>query len=176
MNLLLPRSDRRRFFLLSDFQSNALHGDINKTLKTLLSPFFLTSTAAKPLNNAAVPLRTFLSGNEYSSKRRRRPPSDSSPKTQTPQIVAAGLLLSLSSNKNPSKRCRRPPLIPLRQRVPLKTLPQASSDPSPETKIHSKRCRRVSFIPLQRKNPSKRRRMARREQRSVSATFILILF
>ena len=40
----------------------------------LLSPFFLTSTAAKPINNAAVPLRTFLSGNEYPSKRRRRPP------------------------------------------------------------------------------------------------------
>ena len=74
MNLLLPLSDRRRFFLLSDFQSNALHGDINKTLKTLLPPFFLTSTAAKPLNNAAVPLRTFLSGNEYPSKRCRRPP------------------------------------------------------------------------------------------------------
>ena len=108
MNLLLPRSDRRRFFLLSDFQSNALHGDINKTLKTLLPPFFLTSTAAKPLNNAAVPLRTFLSGNEYPSKRRRRPPliplrkrislktspqapSDPSPETQTPQNVAAGL-------------------------------------------------------------------------------------
>ena len=74
MNLLLPRSDRRRLFLLSDFQSNALHGDINKTLKTLLSPFFLTSTAAKPLNNAAVPLRTFLSGNTNPSKRCRRPP------------------------------------------------------------------------------------------------------
>ena len=76
MNLLLPRSDRRRFFLLSDFQSNALHGDINKIKlsKTLLPPFFLTSTAAKPRNNAAVPLRTFLSGNEYPSKRRRRPP------------------------------------------------------------------------------------------------------
>lgn len=35
-----------------------------KLSKTLLPPFFLTSTAAKPLNNAAVPLRTFLSGNE----------------------------------------------------------------------------------------------------------------
>ena len=70
-----------------------------KLSKTLLPPFFLTSTAAKPLNNAAVPLRTFLSGNEY-----------------------------------PSKRLRRPPLIPLRQRIPLKTLPQASSDPSPATK------------------------------------------
>ena len=45
-----------------------------KLSKTLLPPFFLTSTAAKPLNNAAVPLRTFLSGNEYPSKRRRRPP------------------------------------------------------------------------------------------------------
>ena len=100
MNLLLPRSDRRRFFLLSDFQSNALHGDINKIKlsKTLLPPFFLTSTAAKPLNNAAVPLRTFLSGNEY-----------------------------------PSKRRRRPPLIPLRKHKPLKTSPQASSYPSPET-------------------------------------------
>lgn len=30
--------------------------------------------AAKPLNNAAIPLRTFLSGNEYPSKRCRRPP------------------------------------------------------------------------------------------------------
>lgn len=29
--------------------------------------------AAKPLNNAAIPLRTFLSGNEYPSKRRCRP-------------------------------------------------------------------------------------------------------
>ena len=57
----------------------------------LLSPFFLTSTAAKPINNAAVPLRTFLSGNEY-----------------------------------PSKRRRRPPLIPLRQRIPLKTSPQSA--------------------------------------------------
>ena len=120
MNLLLPRSDRRRLFLLSDFQSNALHGDINKTLKTLLSPFFLTSTAAKPLNNAAVPLRTFLSGNEY-----------------------------------PSKRCRRPPLIPLRQRIPLKTLPQAPSDPSQATKKNSKRRRRPPLIPLRKHKPLK---------------------
>ena len=144
MNLLLPpRSDRRRFFLLSDFQSNALHGDINKTLKMLLSPFFLTSTAAKPINNAAVPLRTFLSGNEYPSKRRRRPPliplrqritlktspeasSDPSPATKTPQNVAGGLLLSLSGDKNPSKRRRRPPLIPLRKRISLKTSPQSA--------------------------------------------------
>lgn len=137
MNLLLPRSDRRRFFLLSDFQSNTLHGDINKTLKTLLSPFFLTSTAAKPLNNAAVPLRTFLSGNEYPSKRCRRP-----------------TLIPLKRQKN-SKRRRRPPLIPLRKHKPLKSLPQASSYPSPETKIHSKRCRRVPFIPLQRQIPLK---------------------
>lgn len=117
MNLLLPRSDRTRLFLLSDFQSNALHGDIRLS-KTLLTPFFLTSTAAKPLNNAAIPLRTFLSGNEYPSKRRRRPPliplrqrislktspqdsSDPSPATNTPQNVAGGLLLSLSSNNNP---------------------------------------------------------------------------
>ena len=69
-----------------------------KLSKTLLPPFFLTSTAAKPLNNAAVPLRTFLSGNEY-----------------------------------PSKRCRRPPLIPLRKHKPLKSSPQAPSDPSPAT-------------------------------------------
>ncbi len=45
-----------------------------KLSKTLLPPFFLTSTAAKPLNNAAIPLRTFLSGNEYPSKRCWRPP------------------------------------------------------------------------------------------------------
>ena len=150
MNLLLPRSDRRRFFLLSDFQSNALHGDINKTLKTLLPPFFLTSTAAKPLNNAAVPLRTFLSGNEYPSKRRRRPPliplrqrislksspqasSYPSPATKNPQNVAAGPLLSLSGNEYPSKRRRRSPFIPLWRRKPLKTSPQASSYPSPAT-------------------------------------------
>ena len=143
MNLLLPRSDRRRFFLLSDFQSNALHGDINKTLKTLLPPFFLTSTAAKPLNNAAVPLRTFLSGNEYPSKRRRKPPliplrkhkplktspqapSDPSPETHPPQIVAAGLLCSLSGNTNRSKRCRRPPLIPFQRHITLKTSPQGA--------------------------------------------------
>ena len=104
MNLLLPRSDRRRFFSLSDFQSNALHGDINKTLKMLLSPFFLTSTAAKPINNAAVPLRTFLSGNEYPSNRCRRPP-----------------LIPLRKHK-PLKRRRRPPPPPL----------QASDKPSAE--------------------------------------------
>ena len=141
MNLLLPRSDRRRFFLLSDFQSNALHGDINKTLKMLLSPFFLTSTAAKPINNAAVPLRTFLSGNEY-----------------------------------PSKRRRRPPLIPLRQRITLKTSPEASSDPSPETQTPQNVAADLLLSLSGDKYPSKRRRRARREQRSVSATFILILF
>ena len=142
MNLLLPRSDRTRLFLLSDFQSNALHGDIRLS-KTLLPPFFLTSTAAKPLNNAAVPLRTFLSGNEYPSKRCRRPPliplrqriplktspqasSNPSPATNTPQNVAADLLLSLSGNEYPSKRRRRPPLIPLRKRIPLKASPQGA--------------------------------------------------
>ena len=142
MNLLLPRSDRRRFFLLSYFQSNALHGD-KRLSKTLLPPFFLTSTAAKPLNNAAIPLRTFLSGNEYPSKRLLRPPliplrrqkplktspedsSDPSPATKTPQNVAEGLLLSLSGNEYPSKRRRRLSLIPLRQRIPLKTSPQSA--------------------------------------------------
>ena len=159
MNLLLPRSDRRRFFLLSDFQSNALHGDINKTLKTLLSPFFLTSTAAKPLNNAAVPPPHLPLRKRISLKTLPQASSYPSPETQTPQIVAAGLLLSLSSDKNPSKRRRRPLLIPLRKRKSTQNvaggfLLSLSSD----------------------KNPSKRRRRARREQRSVSATFILILF
>ena len=139
MNLLLPRSDRRRFFLLSDFQSNALHGDINKTLKMLLPPFFLTSTAAKPLNNAAVPLRTFLSGNEYPSKRCRRPPLIPlrrqkplktlpegsfypSPATKTSQNVAVDLL--------------RPPLQAFRRvAVESKVLMMSEiNEPSPTSK------------------------------------------
>lgn len=151
MNLLLPRSDRRRFFLLSDFQSNALHGDINETLKnapaTLLFNLDGGKTAQQcrhspphlPLRQR-IPLKTLLEAS-----------SDPSPATNNPQNVAGGLLLSLSSNNNPqnvaadlllsisgneypSKRRRRPPLIPLRKHKPLKTLPQDSSDPSPATK------------------------------------------
>ena len=98
-----------------------------------------------PRNFAGEPadLLLSLSGDENPSKRRRRPPliplrqqiplktlpqasSDPSPATNIPQIVAAGLLLSLSGDKKPSKRCRMPPLIPLRQRIPLKTSPQGA--------------------------------------------------
>ena len=109
-----------------------------------------SSPATNIPQNVAADLLLSLSGNEYPSKRRRRPPLIPlrqriplktspqisfypSPATNTPQNVAAGLLLSLSGNEYPSKRRRRPPLIPLRQRIPLKTSPQAPSDPSPAT-------------------------------------------
>ena len=117
MNLLLPRSDRTRLFLLSDFQSNALHGDIRLS-KTLLPPFFLTSTAAKPLNNAAIPLRTFLSGNEYPSKRCRRPP-----------LIPLRRQITLKTLPEGS-------FYPSPAQKPLKTLPQAPSNPSPATNNH----------------------------------------
>ena len=62
------------------------------------------------------------------------PSAPSSPETNIPQNVAAGLLLSLSGNTNPSKRRRRPPLIPLRKHKPLKSLPQASATSSSSLK------------------------------------------
>ena len=137
MNLLLPRSDRRRFFLLSDFQSNALHGDIHETLTqnapvTRLSSFYprrrqnrsimppFPSAPSSPETNipqnvaAGPPLIPLLKHKPLKSLPQAS--SYPSPATKTPQNVAAGLLLSLSGNEYPSKRCRKPPLIPLRKR------------------------------------------------------------
>ena len=144
----------------------SLSGDTNPSKRRLRSPFIPLrqriplktspqassnpSPATNIPQNVASDLLLSLSGNEYPSKRRRRPPliplrqriplktspqasSNPSPATNIPQNVASDLLLSLSGNEYPSKRRRRPPLIPLRQRIPLKTLPQASSDPSPAT-------------------------------------------
>ncbi len=120
-------------------------------LKTLPQASSDPSPATNIPQIVAAGLLLSLSGDKKPSKRRRRPPLiplrqriplKTSPQisfypslaTKTPQNVAAGLLLSLSGNKYPSKRCRRPPLIPLRQRISLKSSPQASSYPSPATK------------------------------------------
>ena len=80
-----------------------------KLSKTLLPPFFLTSTAAKPLNNAAVPLRTFLSGNEYPSKRLRRPPppSSSSLKQVFRRVSVEPKALIMSEINEPSPTSKR---------------------------------------------------------------------
>ena len=158
-------------------------------LKTLPQASSDPSPATNNPQNVAAGLLLSLSSDKNPSKRRRSPPliplrrqkplktspqapSYPSPATNTPQNVAADLLLSLSGDENPSKRRRMPPLIPLRQQIPLKTLPQASSDPSPATNIPqivaaglllslsgdkkpSKRCRMPPLIPLRQRIPLK---------------------
>lgn len=105
--------------------------------KTLPSPSFFTSTAAKSPNNAAVALWLSLSDNENYSKRCHCPPhvlfrqrnafkvfskgvSYTSSATKRLGIVAATLQIALFVNEYVRKRCRDSTCTPLRQLLPFK--------------------------------------------------------
>ena len=113
-----------------------------------------SSPATNIPQNVAADLLLSLSGNEYPSKRRRRPP-----------------LIPLRRQK-PLKTSPQTPSDPSPATIPLKTSPQASSDPSPATnnpqnvaaglllslsgnEYPSKRRRRSPFIPLRQRIPLK---------------------
>ena len=68
MNYLPPKSDRRRTFLLSDSQSNALHGN-EYPFKTLPKDSSCPSSAMKTVVSVAMILSVSFSVNEYAAKR-----------------------------------------------------------------------------------------------------------